>query len=833
MNTIIPETVTSIKYDAFHGCSGLTSITIPNSVTSIGIQAFMGCSGLTSVVIPDGITSIENNTFRDCSSLASVTIPNSITSIGNYAFEGCSSLASVTIPNSVISLGEGAFYGCGLTSITIPKSVTSIQKDIVSYCSSLTSIVVESNNPVYDSRNNCNAIIETATNRMISGCKNTIIPNSVTILGVGTFAGHSGLTSIDIPNSIKAMEDGVFYECTGLTSITIPNSITSMGTAVFANCTHLTSVHISDLAALCGITYGNMYSNPLYYAEHLFLNDEEVKDLVIPNSVTSIGIDAFINCTGLTSVTIPNSVTSIGTAAFAYCKGLTSVTIPNSVTSIGEATFYSCSSLTEVRSMIEEPFAVNSNCWYNVSKEIPLYVPVGTKEKYQATEGWNYFTNIVEMGGGGTPILTEGLVAYYPFNGNANDESGNGNNATPCNSYQYEEGIVGGCITVEGQGISTSSGGHVMLPQFDFDASSGITLSLWVKAMDMTYYHGEAYIHFGDENNSDELDILQQPIFNSIDFRYHGSTITVPYLEEYTGNWVMYAITCGADGKLKAYINGALIGEENIDYDGQINTSSAALGRHWWYNGGATSTRFNGSFDEVRIYNRALNAEEINTLYNVDMAGGAGETITIGNALVAGFSSNKALDFTSLESKGVSAWIATGFERGNVQLSRIYRVPAGEGIYVKAEKAGTYEIPAMTEEPFYVNMFVGVPDGATVNMYEDYYGETYLTLNLALSKTTGKPCFFPITEPKTYGKNKMYLHMPARLLPEYAQNDVRSFSLGIEYLDDATGISDAARLNDKGQMINDNRGVFNLNGQRLTTPRKGLNIIGGKKVVIK
>ena len=229
--------------------------------------------------------------------------------------------------------------------------------------------------------------------------------------------------------------------------------------------------------------------------------------------------------------------------------------------------------------------------------------------------------------------------------------------------------------------------------------------------------------------------------------------------------------------------------------------------------------------------------------------------VTIGSALVAGYSSNRNLDFTSLQDKGVSAWIATGFSKGNVMLSRIYQVPAGEGVYVKAEKAGTYDIPTTTEEAFCVNMFVGVPYGKTVDMYEDYYGEKYLTLSFALSKTTGKPGFFPNTEAKTYGKNKMYLHMPARLLPEYAKTRLNEFSLGLEFEEETTGISDAEHLNDKGQMINDKRGeVYDLQGRKvnaqgtmyrsaegrlLPTGRKnaqlpkGMYIMNGKKVVVK
>ena len=237
---VIEDGVTSIGRHAFDGCSGLTSVTIPNSVTSIENCAFDGCSGLTSVTIPNSVTSIEEDTFRGCSGLTSITIPNSVTSIGEGAFSGCSGLTSITIPNSVTSIGSSAFYGC----------------------SGLTSIKVENGNSKFDSRNNCNGIIETATNTLIKGFKNTIIPNSVTSIGSRAFWG-----------------------CSGLTSITIPNSVTSIGDWAFAACLGLTSI-------------------------------------IIPNSVTSIGDQAFEGCSGLTSITIPNSVTSLGGGAFYGCSGL-------------------------------------------------------------------------------------------------------------------------------------------------------------------------------------------------------------------------------------------------------------------------------------------------------------------------------------------------------------------------------------------------------------------------------------------------------------------------------------------------------------------------------
>ncbi len=213
----IPNSVTSIGNYAFLNCTSLTSVTIPNSVTSIGSEAFSYCRGLTSVTIPNSVTSIGCEAFDGCKGLTSVTIPNSVTSIGDNAFCCCSGLTSVTIPNSVTSIGITAFGGCsGLTSVTIPNSVTSIGSYAFSDCSGLTSIKVESGNEKYDSRNNSNAIIETSSNTLIVGCKNTIIPNSVTSIGSYAFSGCSGLTSVTIPSNVTTIGNYAFSGCNNL-----------------------------------------------------------------------------------------------------------------------------------------------------------------------------------------------------------------------------------------------------------------------------------------------------------------------------------------------------------------------------------------------------------------------------------------------------------------------------------------------------------------------------------------------------------------------------------------------------------------------------------------
>ena len=533
-NVVIPEEVTimdktrkvtSIGKNAFASCRDLVSVSIPNSVTFIGDAAFSGCEGLTSVTIGNNVTSIGSNAFFYCSNLTSVhitdiaawcnidfgffgnfsnpllyahhlylngvevkdlVIPNNVTSIGDYTFYGCSGLNSVTIGNGVTSIGEYAFSKCdGLTSFTIGSALISIGYTSIEECPSLTYIIVDEGNSIFDSRENCNAIVRTTDNELVIGCRNTTIPNSVTSIGSRAFDGCKGLTSVIIPNSVKTIDRNAFRSsgltsviipnsvvtigdeafedcrsltsatidngisaignavfknsgitsmaipnsvisiggesflgCRGLTSVTIPNSVTSIGERAFYNCEgltsviipnsvkvinyeafglcsnlnsitignevksidrdafygciNLTSVHISDIAAWCNIQFSGDNSNPLCNAHSLYLNGKEVKDLVIPNSVTSIGYRAFYGCSSLSSVTIPNSVTSIGNLAFV-------------------------ADIKDIVSLIENPFEIDNSIFgINTIINGTLYVPVGTIDKYKLTKGWKDFLFIQE-----------------------------------------------------------------------------------------------------------------------------------------------------------------------------------------------------------------------------------------------------------------------------------------------------------------------------------------------------------------------------------------------------------------------------------------------------
>lgn len=281
------------------GCdfSASGDIAIPDTlggypVTSIGYCAFAARSSLTTITVPNSLTSIGYSAFSGCSSLTTITIPDSVTSIGEVAFSGCSSLTNITIPNSVTSIGSGAFQGCGsLTSITIPNSVTSISRTAFQYCESL--------------------------------------------------------ANITIPDSVTSIGEGAFYNCSSLANITIPDSVTTIGADAFASCSSLKNVNITDIFSWCNIDFENEYSNPLFYADNLFLNGKAVINVEIPFGITEIQSYLF-SCETLTSISIPNSVTRIESYAFSDCTSMTEISLPESITYIGEYAFSGCSSLTSV-----------------------------------------------------------------------------------------------------------------------------------------------------------------------------------------------------------------------------------------------------------------------------------------------------------------------------------------------------------------------------------------------------------------------------------------------------------------------------------------------------
>ena len=338
---VIPESVTSIGTHAFYGCSGLNgSLVIPNAVASIGTYAFYGCSGLNgSLVIPDAVTSVGTYTFYNCTGLTSVTIGKSVTSVGQYAFTGCTDLSNVKwnavkCDNFTSTASSRPFNG--LTNITTIEFGEGVTKIPAYLCYGLSSL-------------NCTLIFpESVTSigtRAFYGCSglngSLVIPDAVTSIGTYAFYGCSGLNgSLVIPDAVTSVGTYTFYNCSGLTSVSIGKAVASVGQYAFAGCTGLLSVRwnavncadftstatsrpFNGLTNITSIEFGEDVTKiPAYLCHGLTgLNCA----LVIPDAVTSIGTNAFYNCTGLTSVSIGKAVASVGQYAFAGCTGLLSV----------------------------------------------------------------------------------------------------------------------------------------------------------------------------------------------------------------------------------------------------------------------------------------------------------------------------------------------------------------------------------------------------------------------------------------------------------------------------------------------------------------------------
>lgn len=423
----LPNSITSIGNYAFGRCSSLTSIIIPDGVTSIGRSAFEGCSNLSSIYIPSSVKVIEDSAFSGCGNLTNITIPDGVTSIGEAAFQNCVGLTSITIPSSVSSIAESAFEGCSnLTEVSINSSallstgfylskvfgqashciigdaVTSIGNYAFDSCVNLSTITIPQNLQIIglNAFSGCSSLNKVIVKDLASWCN---VDFGVTSYGTATsnplsLAHHlysdenTEIMNLVIPEGVNSIKATAFYGANNLESVRMPNSLTTIGSDAFEGCTSLNKVIVPDIKSWCNMEFksGSYYwgpatSNPLYYAHHLYCNDEtEIIDLVIPKGVEDVNSSAFCGCSSLKSVTVPGSVKYIGSYSFYGCDELekvivpdiaswcgisfsdnplnyahhlysdantevTNLVIPATVTAIGDGAFYNASSITSVR----------------------------------------------------------------------------------------------------------------------------------------------------------------------------------------------------------------------------------------------------------------------------------------------------------------------------------------------------------------------------------------------------------------------------------------------------------------------------------------------------
>eukprot|EP00041_Stephanoeca_diplocostata_P028783 m.832182 g.832182 ORF g.832182 m.832182 type:complete len:1540 (+) comp23434_c1_seq2:167-4786(+) len=330
----IGNNVTVIGSKAFEGCKSLEDVVMPNSVMRIGQSVFSECGSLQYAILSEQLTSIGAYAFANTSSLTSIQLPLSVTVIGNYAFM-TSGLQSCTLPNTLQSIGSASFQHCeGLSSITIPASVTTIGASAFGGCIALSSINIPDSLRFIPSE----AFSSGVAADSVSALTNVTIADSVQTLGTAAFA-RTNISEILIPDSVTSIGPSAFRGCVHLKSVTISNSNTSIGRGAFASCDSLSTLNISYRSTESGMMFPGCSGD---FTVSAFTS------VVVPDSVTTLGSNAFSGCTALQSVSLSNTVSLLNNSAFASLSSLTEVNA-TSVRHIGSLAFSRCVGLTDIR----------------------------------------------------------------------------------------------------------------------------------------------------------------------------------------------------------------------------------------------------------------------------------------------------------------------------------------------------------------------------------------------------------------------------------------------------------------------------------------------------
>ena len=689
---------------------------------------------------------------------------------------------------SVTTIGYCAFRDSYVFSVTIPNSVTTIGMWAFWSCEALTSVHISSleawcNISIDDAGAGFTSPLEYAHHLYLNGeeIKDLVIPNSVTSIPYSAFIGGY-FTSITIPNSVTSIGGRAFEKCSSLTSVTIPNSVTSIGNGAFSQCSSLISVTIPNSVTSIGMGAFEFCSMLI--------------SVTIPNSVTSIGDCTFSQCSGLTSVTIPNSVTSIGDGAFAGCS-LTSITIPNSVTSIGVGAFSQCSSLTSItipNGVTSISGTTFSGCSSLTSITIPNSV---TSIGIQAFLGCSSLTSITIP----NSVTSIGDEAFHWCGGLTsitipNSVTSIGESAFElCNLISVD--LPNNLKVIKGKTFKNCPIRSLIIPA------------------SVEYIYQEA---FADSRSLESVKslattppFLYDNSFSDFD-SYYNPTLFVPAasIDSYkTANgWKKFTNILSLDVTkytLTYIVDGEVYKTYELSEGATITPEPEPTKEGYDFSGWSEIPATMPAHD-VTITGSFINESE-------------GDAIKITSAGQTTWCSAYDLDFTDIE--GLKAYTAGGYHRtkGTIWLMRVYEVPAGEGILLIGD-AGDYKVPHKSTTAYYANLMVGTIEAKTINETDGEYTNYYLS-----SGASGVG-FYKVNGSVDLKANRAYLP-----LLKNTTSGSRGF-IGLDFDDGEEGTT-GIEVQSSIFNVQSKDVYYNLQGQRVDNPTKGLYIKNGKKVVIK
>ncbi len=837
------------------------------------------------VVVGEGITSIGSYAFDDCDGLTSIELPAGLTSIGGYAFYDCDGLTSIEFHAGLTSIESDAFYSCNrLTNITIPNSVTSIGAGAFGSCNALESIVVAEGNAVYDSRESCNAIIETATNALIAGCKNSTVPESITSIGGFAFYDCDGLTSIELPAGLTSIGGCAFYDCDGLTSIELPAGLTSIGSYAFYSCGALQTVVPNCIVAPeLGIYAFNYISSSAvlrypaccdYTAwEEFFASTEAVgtvqegtcgenltwrfnedigllrisgtgvmydydnesspqpwrtlgvNTVLMDEGVENIGNYAFYNCTALTRIEIPEGVASIGDYTFYNCSSLTSIEIPATVTRIGIPASYSNN--VRVFSGCSSLAAVHIN-------DLAAWCRIDFGDAGFATANPLFYAHNLYLNG---KLITELVIPDeiteikpFTFGGAGITSVTIHENVTEIGQDAFKRCtalsnvVIPDGVTIIGKGAF-----------YECTGLESVTVGAGVTRVD------EGAFGRCDKLNAVYISDLaawcgiafysypnfsSNPLFNAGNLYLNDELLTELVIPENITDikqGTFYGSTAIESITLHEHVS--TIGEKAFYGCSAVECITSCIPAESLFVLGDNVMTGINLFECLLFVPYATSSTYSSTagwmdFENIVEMEPTEITVKVNQYGSGTFCSEYDLDFTAVE--GLKAYVVNGYNISNqmVTLQRVKTVKAGVGLFIKGEP-GEYTVPVIERsDDNYMNMLVGTLEVTTVNSVSD--DGVYYNYKYTILSGDTSPSFYRFGDGNRYSANRAYLQIPAAWLSS------SSTSIGVRFDDgETTGVDDVVEEFDGGTAV-----YYDLNGRVVLNPTNGIYIVNGKKVIV-